>query len=109
MRIGGEKTFGFCPRIIGKFFLPTNWHESARMFPNDKMATGSVARIVTNAMRGHVLWRSAFQAHRSRLAYPGTAYPVTIASLCTAFQADCPQRNIFAHELHEWTRIVAMD
>ena len=27
-------------------------HEWTRMFPNDKMATGSVARIVTNAMRG---------------------------------------------------------
>ena len=62
-------------------------HEWARMFPNDKMATGSVALICTNAMRGHVLWRSAFQAHRPRLAYPGTAYPVTIASLCSAFQA----------------------
>ena len=106
-----------------------NGHESLQWI---KMATGSVARIVTNAMRGgclgHVLWRSAFQAHRPHLAYPGTAYPVTIASLCSAtssrfsaalgivrtssalhslarkFQADRPQRNIFAHELHELTR-----
>ena len=53
--------------------------------------------------------RTAFQAESSQQPPPGTAYPVTIASLCTAFQADCPQRNIFAHELHEWTRIVAMD
>ena len=51
------------------------------------MATGSVARIGTNAMMGDVLWRSAFQAHRPRLAFPGTAYPVTIATLCSAFQA----------------------
>ena len=81
-----------------------------------------------------VLWRSAFQAHRPHLAYPGTAYPVTIASLCSAFQAlntsvnkrvcfcdnngdnlrqlevvSCGrnrnnQRNIFAHEFHEWAR-----
>ena len=35
----------------------------------------------------HVLWRSAFQARRTRRAYPRTSYPVTIASLCTAFQA----------------------
>ena len=35
----------------------------------------------------HVLWRSAFQARRPRRAYPGTAYPVTIATLCSAFQA----------------------
>ena len=34
-----------------------------------------------------VLWRSAFQAHRFRIASPGTSYPVTIASLCSAFQA----------------------
>ncbi|MDD6008621.1 MAG: hypothetical protein PUC25_04400 [Prevotellaceae bacterium] len=75
------------------------------------MATGSVALIYTNARMGHVLWRSAtslrfsaalgiartssalhslarkFQAHRPHLAYPGTAYPVTIATLCSAFQA----------------------
>ena len=37
--------------------------------------------------KAHVLWRSAFQAHRSCLAYPGTSYPVTIATLCSAFQA----------------------
>ena len=53
---------------------------------------------------GHVLWRSAFQARRPRRAYPRTSSPVTIATLCTAFQADRPQRNIIAHELHEWTR-----
>ena len=35
----------------------------------------------------HVLWRSAFQAHRPRSVYPGTSYPVTIATLCSAFQA----------------------
>ena len=34
-----------------------------------------------------VLWRSAFQAHRSRIAYPRTSSPVTIATLCSAFQA----------------------
>ena len=38
-------------------------------------------------VKEHVLWRSAFQAHRPRIAFPGTAYPVTIASLCSAFQA----------------------
>ena len=34
-----------------------------------------------------VLWRSAFQAHRTVLVDPSTACPVTIASLCSAFQA----------------------
>ena len=54
-------------------FMPTNCtngHESLSM---GKMATCTVARICTNAMRdgclGHVLWRSAFQAHRPHLAY----------------------------------------
>ena len=55
-------------------------------------------------MLGHILWRSAFQARRPRRAYPRTSSPVTIATLCTAFQADRPQRNRFAHELHELTR-----
>ena len=40
------------------------------------------------AMDGEpVLRRSAFQAHRTLLVEPGTSYPVTIASLCSAFQA----------------------
>ena len=34
-----------------------------------------------------VLRRSAFQAHRAVLVDPDTACPVTIASLCSAFQA----------------------
>ena len=35
----------------------------------------------------HVLWRSAFQAHRPHFAPPGTAYPVIVATLRSAFQA----------------------
>ena len=35
----------------------------------------------------HVLWRSAFQAHRLRHAYPSTSCPVTVATLRSAFQA----------------------
>ena len=35
----------------------------------------------------HVRWRSAFQAHRPYFAYPRTSSPVTIAALCSAFQA----------------------
>ena len=34
-----------------------------------------------------VLWRSAFQAHRPRIAYPRTSSPVTVAALRSAFQA----------------------
>ena len=34
-----------------------------------------------------VLRRSAFQAHRTVFVDPDTACPVTIASLCSAFQA----------------------
>ena len=42
----------------------------------------------------HVLWRSAFQAHRSRIDYPRTSSPVTIATLSSAFQA---QKFIYMH------------
>ena len=34
-----------------------------------------------------VLWRSAFQAHRVSIFPPGTSYPVTVATLRSAFQA----------------------
>ena len=34
-----------------------------------------------------VLWRSAFQAPRAHRVYPGTAYPVIVAALRSAFQA----------------------
>ena len=43
-----------------------------------------------------VLWRSAFQAPRSRIDYPRTSSPVTIATLCSAFQAQT---------LHEYERL----
>ena len=40
----------FCPRIIGKFFLPTNCTNGHEWLQWIKMATGSVALIYTNAM-----------------------------------------------------------
>ena len=96
------------PTNYWEVFFAHELHELTRRLCATGMATGSVALIFTNAMRGgclgHVLWRSAFQARRPRRAYPRTSSPVTIATLCTAFQADRPQRNIIAHELHEWTR-----
>ena len=42
---------------------------------------------------GHVLGRSAFQAHRPHNAFPGTSYPVTVATLRTDFQADSKQNS----------------
>ena len=42
-----------------------------------------------------VLWRSAFQAPRSRIDYPRTSSPVTVATLRSAFQAQT---------LHEYER-----
>ena len=35
----------------------------------------------------HVLWRSAFQAHRPRYVNPSTSCPVIVAALRSAFQA----------------------
>ena len=45
----------------------------------------------------HVLWRSAFQAHRLRHAYPSTSCPVTVATLRSAFQARIAKQKILAH------------
>ena len=63
----------------------SNRVRSARMV-NARMrcleGTTPVAMLIVQ-----VLWRSAFQAHRALRAYPGTSYPVTIATLCSAFQA----------------------
>ena len=50
-----------------------------------KMSRRDSTPVAVNKL--HVLWRSAFQAHRALRAYPGTSYPVTIATLCSAFQA----------------------
>ena len=41
----------------------------------------------------HFLGRSAFQAHRPHNTFPGTSYPVTVATLRTAFQADSMQNS----------------
>ena len=84
----------FCPRIArmdtkamrygyGDRVGRTNWHECNEGFIY--MSCG-------------VLPSRQNQCNRF---LPRTSSPVTIASLCTAFQADCPQRNIIAHELHE--------
>ena len=47
----------------------------------------STAWKAVRLWRGKLLWRSAFQAHRLRLTCPRTSSPVTIATLCSAFQA----------------------
>ena len=73
----------------GKYFFAHELHELTRIVAMDKWRPGRSHEL--SLMQGVlyllVLWRSAFQAHRPHLAYPGTAYPVTIASLCSAFQA----------------------
>ena len=58
-------------------------HSLARKFALRFSAALGIART-SSAL--HSLARK-FQAHRPRLTFPGTAYPVTIASLCSAFQA----------------------
>ena len=93
------------------FILPTNCTDGHEGNALRKWRPGRSreSTLMQGVLYLHVLWRSAFQARRSRRAYPRTSSPVTIATLCTAFQADRPQRNRFAHELHELTRMVAMD
>ena len=71
--IGNELIFAH--ELLGNIFLPTNctnWHEGYAL---REMATGSVARICTNAMRGHVLWRTAFQAESMQSLPPEDFVP----------------------------------
>ena len=55
--------------------------------PRRKRLKGFCLEGSTPVAMPHVLWRSAFQAHRSCHTLSRTSSPVTIASLCTAFQA----------------------
>ena len=96
--------------LLEIFFLPTNCtngHEG-NAIREWRPGRSHELSLMQGGLYLHVLWRSAFQARRPRRAYPRTSSPVTIATLCTAFQADHPQRNRFAHELHGLARIVAM-
>ena len=76
--------------FLGKYFFAHELHEWTRRLCDTRMATGSVALIYTNARRGR------YDDNRDNL------------KLSFADATEMP-RNIFAHELHEWTRIVAMD
>ena len=82
----GNASKYFCPRIIGKYFF------CPRIAQIDTKATGSVALIYTNAMRGDM-----------------TTTGTTWDNLKLSFADAIGNELIFAHELHEWTRIVAMD
>ena len=62
------------------------------VMPGTKSSEGAVEIVLPGRQyacgNAHVLWRSAFQARRPRLAFPGTAYPVTKKlRFCSAFQA----------------------
>ena len=57
--------------------------------PGTKSSEKASVRILPGRQYAsrRVLWRSAFQAHRSSIALPRTSSPVTVATLRTAFQA----------------------
>ena len=68
------------------------------------MATGSVARIVTNAMRGGYMTTTGTTWDNLKLSFAGaTEMPRNIIA------HELLGNIFFAHELHEWTRMVAMD
>ena len=67
------------------------------------MATGSVARICTNAMREDMT-TTGTTWDNLKLSFAGaTEMPRNIIA------HELLGNIFFAHELHEWTRIVAMD
>ena len=51
----GNASNYYCPRIIGNFFFAHELHGLTRIVAMDLMATGSVALIYTNAMRGWMI------------------------------------------------------
>ena len=55
--------------------------------------------------RGPVLWRSAFQAHRSCTAYPRTSSPVTVATLRSAFQALSTYASALLREIAKYLTV----
>ena len=77
--------------LLGNIFFAHESHGLTRRLCDTRMATGSVALIYTNAMGG------GYDDNRDNLR-----------QLKLSFAGTRPQRKIFAHELHEWTRIVAI-
>ena len=67
------------------------------------MATGSVARIGTNAMRGDMTTTGTTWDNLKSSFAGATEMPRNL------FAHELLGNIFFAHELHEWTRMVAMD
>ena len=67
------------------------------------MATGSVARIGTNAMRGDMT-TTGTTWDNLKLSFAGATEMTRII-----IAHELLGKFFFAHELHEWTRIGAMD
>ena len=55
--------------------------------------------------RGHVLGRSAFQAHHTFCTHPRTSSPVTVALICSAFQALNTHGNEICTASSFWTAV----
>ena len=76
-------------------FMQCDWkalRNAVTVMPGTKSSEGAVEIVLPGKQytygNVHVLCRSAFQAHRSQYAHPGTSYPVTKKQrFCSAFQA----------------------
>ena len=96
----GEKMrIYFCPRIIGKiFFCP----RIALMDTNgcNGLNGDRVGRTNLHECNKFFIYMSCgvlpSRQNQCNRFLPRTSSPVTIATLCTAFQADCPQRNLLS-------------
>ena len=99
----GDKWGNLGHEFLGKYFFAHELHEWTRRLCDTRMATGSVALIYTNAMRGR------YDDNRDNLRQLEVVF---CGRNRNASKYYCPRiiGNIFfAHELHELTRIVAMD
>ena len=90
--------------LLRSAFQALNTHGNENL-PSVKFLDCCTERCVMGRERGHVLWRSAFQAHRSCTAYPRTSSPVTVATLRSAFQALNTHGNEICTASSFWTAV----
>ena len=69
------------------------------VMPGTKSSEGAVEIVLPGRQyacgNAHVLWRSAFQARRPRLAFPGTAYPAFYAYMQVKLQKSYAASSFF--------------
>ena len=86
-----------------RIYIAHELHGWTRRLCDTRMATGSVALIYTNAMRG------IYDDNRDNLGQLKLSLAGATEMPRIIIAHELLGNIFFAHELHEWTRMVAMD